>query len=82
MVPGKGPVDPAKEGQPAQEGHDGTRVIDLSWPHTTVVSVNGYTLKDTYLGELKKINLPSVRDFVQLIQETGKGCVLYCHDIS
>ena len=28
--------------------------MDLSWPYTPVVSINGYTPKHTYLGELKK----------------------------
>ena len=39
-------------------------IMDLSWPHTPVVSVNGYTPKDTYLGELKIMYLPSVKDFL------------------
>ena len=55
--------------------------MDLSWPHHQVVSVYEYTPNDTYLGELTKMNLPSVRDFVQLIQESGKGGFLYCCDV-
>ena len=46
--------------------------MDLSWSHPPAVSVNGFTPKDTYQGDQKKMHLPSVRDVVQLIQETGK----------
>ena len=56
--------------------------MDISCP-PTVVSVLTYThQKDTYLGELGKIHFPSVRDFMPLIQEAGKGCFLYCHNVS
>ena len=57
------------------------QLMDISWLYSPAVSVNGYTPKYTYLVVLTKMHLLSVRELVQLIQEAGKSCFLYCRDV-
>ena len=57
-------------------------IMELSWPHPTDISVNAFIPMDTYMGSYKKMRLPSASDLIKLIQGAGKGCFLYCCDIS
>ena len=56
--------------------------MDLSWPHSPSISVNGCTPMDRYIGECKKMVLPTAADSIALIKDSGKGCYLYTCDIA
>ncbi len=57
-------------------------IMDLSWPHPPLQSVNGGTPKETYMGEPFKLELPSPEDLCKHIREVGPGAYLYAADIS
>ena len=37
--------------------HPHSVIMDLSWPHPSAISVNGFTPKESYLGKLKKMHV-------------------------
>ena len=49
--------------------------MDLSFPKGA--SLNDYVSKDEYLGEKIELVYPKVDDFIQLIKQEGRGCLLY-----
>ena len=56
--------------------------MDLSWPLPPLHSVNEGTPKDEFLGEPKKMHLPSVEDLCGLTCKAGKDCYMYSMDVA
>ena len=54
-------------------------IMDLSFPKGA--SLNDYVSKDEYLGEKIELVYPKVDDFIQLIKQKGRGCLLYKTDL-
>lgn len=54
-------------------------ILDLSFPKGN--SINDFISKDFYLGENIDLVYPKVDDFVQLIKQKGKGCLLFKTDL-
>ena len=46
------------------------------------VSLNGCTPRESFLGNPKKMHLPSATDFCDLIRRAGKGCFLFATDVA
>ena len=67
---------------PKKDSHLRQVIMDPILPHSSSISINGSTQKDTYLGVPWKMHLPSAQDIVHLIKQTGKNCYLFCCDIS
>ena len=66
--------------QPQKDSHLMKVIMDLSWPHPLTISINGFTPRESYLGQLKKMHLPSVSDLMGIIRGAGHGCYTYsCH---
>ena len=59
--------------RPKKDSENRKVIMDLSWPHPPGVSINGGTPKDIYLGQSKRMHLPSAHDMVHLIRQAGKG---------
>jgi hypothetical protein len=68
--------------RPKKDTTDRRVIVDLSFPHEPLYSVNGSTPADEYLQVPLKLKLPSAQDLAQLIKEGGRGCLLYSIDIS
>ena len=60
---------------PKRDSHVTRVIMDLSWPYPPAISVNGCTLKVTYIP--CKMHLPSAHDLIQLIKEEGWGTLAY-----
>ena len=54
-------------------------ILDLSYPRNS--SINDFIVKDEYLGEKTEIIFPKVDDFVELIKQKGRGCLLFKKDL-
>ena len=54
-------------------------ILDLSYPRNS--SINDFIEKDEYLGEKTEIIFPKVDDFVELIKQKGRGCLLFKKDL-
>jgi hypothetical protein len=68
--------------RPKKDSTDRRVIVDLSFPHAPLNSVNGSTPTDEYLQVPLKLKLPSAQDLAQLIKEGGRGCLLYSIDIA
>ena len=53
--------------RPMKDSHLRRVIMDLSWPHTPDVSVNGCTPKEVHRGHYTKMLLPMTTDMVDLI---------------
>ena len=54
-------------------------ILDLSYPRD--FSVNNIISKNEYMGEKIELVYPKVDDYIQLIKEKGRGCLLYKKDL-
>jgi hypothetical protein len=68
--------------RPKKDSTDRRVIVDLSFPHAPLNSVNGSTPTEEYLQVPFKLKLPSAQDLAQLIKEGGRGCLLYSISIS
>ena len=57
---------------PKKDSHLRRIIMDLSWTHPTVVSINACTPKDRYMGDCKKMALPMATDLICLIKDTAR----------
>ena len=67
--------------RPKKDSHLRRVIIDLSLPTPPGVIINACTTKDRYMGDCKKMALPTAADLISLIMETSKGCYLNSCDI-
>ena len=56
--------------------------MDLLWLLPPGISVNRHTTKDWFLGEAKRIHLPSAGDLCELIRKAGLGAFFYSADMA
>jgi hypothetical protein len=68
--------------RPKKNSQDRRVILDLSFPHPPLYSVNGGTSTDIYLGEPIKLRLPSAMDLAALIVQTGRNCFVFGIDIA
>ena len=54
-------------------------ILDLSYPKGS--SVNDHISKDVYLGEKIDLVYPKVDDYISIIKQKGKGCLLFKTDL-
>lgn len=54
-------------------------ILDLSFPKG--LAVNDFVSKEEYLGKKIEVGYPKVDDFVQLIKQKGRGCLLFKKDL-
>ena len=64
---------------PKKETNERRVILDLSFPSTA--SVNNFISKDVYMGETVDLVYPKVDDFVEMIKQKGRGCLLYKLDL-
>lgn len=64
---------------PKKESNERRIIMDLSFPKGN--AVNDYIDKNEYLGEFTQLIFPKVDDFVELIKQKGKGCLLFKKDL-
>ncbi len=68
--------------RPKKDSNDRRVIMDLSWPHSPLKSVNGGTPRDTYLGRPYKLGLPSPAELCAYIRQAGPGAYLYAADVA
>ena len=66
--------------RPKRNSYQRRIIVDLSYPPGG--SVNHFTPKDTYCGQLAKVKLPSVDDLAKLISDHNGACYLFSVDIA
>ena len=54
-------------------------ILDLSFPKGS--AVNEFINKDTYLDEQMEVVYPKVDDFIQIIKQKGRNCLLFKRDL-
>ena len=54
-------------------------ILDLSYPRGH--SVNNFISKDEYMGKKIELVYPKVDDFIELIKQKGRGCLLFSRDL-
>ena len=68
--------------RPKKDSEQRRVILDLSWPHPPLHSVNGGTPKDLYLGQPHKLTLPTPHDLCQLMKQAGRGCYMFATDVA
>jgi hypothetical protein len=58
--------------RPKKDSNKRRIIVDLSWPHPPLNSVNAGTPTDTYLGQPLKLKLPTPADLCQRMRTNGK----------
>ena len=68
--------------RPKRDSDDRRCIMDLSFPHAPLSSVNSGTPTDFYLGIPAKLRLPSPASMAELIKQQGRHCYIYSLDLA
>ena len=64
---------------PKEDTSERRVILDLSYP--VGISINDFISKEEYMGEKIDLVYPKVDDFIQLIKQKGRGCLLFKKDL-